>query len=105
MRRLCGGRSHRDWRLEFFGTCSRQFLLVRTDAEEPLPEFNRMAVLNVDLDDLAGNVGLDFVHELHCFDNAKHRTLFDDFANLDIGLSARRRRAIERADYRRGDGM
>src|SRR6185312_10224186 len=43
------------------------------DAEERIAVLDRLAVRRDDLDDRAGDLGLDLVHELHRLDDAEHR--------------------------------
>ena len=71
------------------------------DSKEPVAEFYRLAVLDEDLDDGARNFGLDFVHELHGLDDAKHLARRDRVALLDERLSLGGGRAVESADERR----
>ena len=40
------------------------------DPEENLAKLNRLPVFGDNLHDLAGNLGLDFIHDLHRFDDA-----------------------------------
>ena len=43
------------------------------DSEERLAILDGLTVLNIYLDDFARGLGLDFVHQLHGFDDADHR--------------------------------
>ena len=45
-------------------------LLTLPDGKERLPELYGLAIGHEALDDLAGSIGFDLVHELHGFDNA-----------------------------------
>ena len=54
-------------------------------------------ILAITPDDL----GLDFVHQLHGFDDAKHLALFHGVAHFDEGRRARRRCFVVGADDRR----
>src|SRR5690348_2599116 len=71
------------------------------ESEELLPVFDRLAILHEALDDLAGAVALDLVHELHGFDDTEHLSCLDVVADFDKGRRPRRRRFIECADDRR----
>src|SRR5688572_18251770 len=74
-------------------SCSRGL-----DGEEPFPVLHRLTVLDVGLDQLAVALGVDLVHELHGFDDAKHLPLVHHLPELSEGFGARLRRAIEGAD-------
>src|SRR6185436_9880040 len=75
----------------------------RADGKEPLAVLDGLAVLHVDLHELAVALGVDLVHQLHCFDDAEHLPLPHLLAGLDKGLRARLRGRVERADDRRLD--
>ena len=47
-------------------------LAMRVDAEEGLAIFHRMPIFNEDPHHLARHIRLDFVHQLHRFDDAEH---------------------------------
>ena len=64
------------------------------------PNSTDFAVLREDLDDGAGDLGLDLVHQLHRLDDAERLAGPDDRADLDERRRVGRRRAIERADER-----
>src|SRR4051812_15031434 len=66
--------------------------------EELLPELHRLAVLGQALDDGAGAVGLDLVHQLHRLDDAERLPLADGAPHLDEGRRVGRGRAVEGAD-------
>jgi hypothetical protein len=53
------------------------------DREQALAELHRLAVLDVDLDDLAVVLGRDLVHELHGLDDAEGLALVHRLAHLD----------------------
>ena len=55
------------------------------DGEQLLAVFDGLAVVDQDLDDLAGDIGFDLVHQLHRFDDAEHLADFDLVAGLDEG--------------------
>src|SRR5512134_1986780 len=76
--------------------------LRRLDDEERLAVFHGLTVFHQDLDDLAGLLGLDFVHELHGLYDAEHLPLFHQVAYLNVGRFVRRTRPVERADDGRG---
>src|SRR6185503_19562582 len=71
------------------------------DREQPLAVLHRLAVLDVDLHDLAIELRVDLVHQLHRFDDAEHLSFFYRVAHLDEGRGARLGRTEERADDRR----
>src|SRR5262252_5409370 len=66
------------------------------DGEQPLAVLNRLAVLDVRVDDLAVVLRRDFVHQLHRFDDAEHLVLLDALPHFDkrrgAGRGRRRRR-------------
>src|SRR4029450_11745143 len=57
--------------------------------EQPLAELHRLAVLDVDLHDLAVVLGVDLVHQLHRFDDAQHLAALDGVADLGKGPGPR----------------
>src|SRR5580658_1989165 len=71
------------------------FLSARANAEQRLAVFDRLAVLGVHLDELAGHIRFDFVHQLHGFDDAEHLAGFDFGARRDEGIGPRTRRAVK----------
>src|SRR5690554_1184741 len=73
------------------------------DLEELLAVFDRLPVLDEDLEDRARELALDLVHQFHRLDDAKRAAALDALALLDEGLRRGVRRAIKRADKRRGD--
>src|SRR5688572_24485827 len=76
---------------------------IRIYPEEDLSKLDRMAVLNVDLADHPGDLGLDFIHDLHRLDDADGLPRGDPVADLDIWLGPRLRGLVEGADHRRSD--
>lgn len=62
-----------------------------TDDEQGFAEFHRLAVFNQNGLDDAGAVGLDFVEQLHRFNNAQCLADLDGSADLDKRLGARAR--------------
>src|SRR5688572_16369351 len=79
----------------------RIFLNMWFDGEEPLAVVDGLAVLHIDLDDLAVAFGVDLVHQLHGFDDAEDLPLFDGLSDFRKGLRSGLRLAIEGADDRR----
>src|SRR6187397_1397286 len=77
------------------------FLNMWFDGEEPLAVVDGLAVFHVDLHDLAVDIGVDLVHQLHRFDDAEYLPLLDGLSNLREGFGSRFRLPIERADDRR----
>ena len=76
---------------------------LQPDREQPLAVLHRLAVLDVDVDDLAVVFGVDLVHQLHRFDDAEHLALVHAVADSKQRLRSGLGRAIERADDRRLD--
>src|SRR4051812_16678864 len=58
---------------------------LRPNLEERLAELYRLAVVGEHGDDDALHVALDFVHQLHRFDDAEHLALAHALADLDEG--------------------
>src|SRR5689334_19925181 len=81
----------------------RPGLTPRPDGEELLAVFHRLAVVDEALHDLARNVALDLVHELHGFDDAQHLAVLHRVTRLDEGRRAGRAGFVKGADDRRGD--
>ncbi len=75
------------------------------NGEQRLAEFDGLAVGDVALHDFARSIGLDFVHQLHGFDDADHLAFFNAIARRDKRSRAGRWRAIEGADDRRLDDV
>src|SRR5215510_7796777 len=75
------------------------------DREELLAVLDGLPVARVDRDDLALDVGLDLVHELHRLDDAEDLPLADPGADLGERLRLGRRRSVEGSDDRRGDDV
>src|SRR5438270_10997808 len=71
---------------------------ARLDAEQGLPVLHRLPVLDQDLGDLAVELGLDLVHQLHRLDDAEHRALLHRRSDLDVVRRVGARRAVEGAD-------
>src|SRR5262249_48444765 len=61
------------------------------DSKERLPIFNRLAVLNIDLDDFALGLCLDLIHKFHCLDDADDGFRFDLATNFYKRLGSGRR--------------
>src|ERR1700683_5083339 len=85
-----------------FGTALRcpgaeLFLPAWADAEERLPVFDGLAVLGVHLDELAGHIRFDFVHQLHGFDDAEPLPGLDFGARRNERIGPGTRRAEERS--------
>jgi len=60
-------------------------VLSRPYGEQPLPVLHRLAILDVDVDDLSVVLRVDLVHELHRFDDAQDVALLHRRANLGKG--------------------
>jgi len=65
-------RFHRGWLPVLYETFRT---LTQPDRKEGLPKLDGLAVGNKALDDLAGGVGFDLVHQLHGFDDADNLPL------------------------------
>src|SRR5689334_25369526 len=73
------------------------------DREELLAVLDGLAVARVHGEDLALDVRLDLVHQLHRLDDAEDLALRDALADLRERIRLGRRRTIERSDDRRRD--
>src|SRR6516225_92845 len=73
------------------------------DTQQHLPLLDRRAVRDQDLDDGTANLGAHAVHELHHFDDADDRVLFDHRADLDVRRGAGSGGPIEDTEERCGD--
>src|SRR5215467_8108320 len=69
--------------------------------EEPLPELDGAAGVDEALDDGAGELGFDFVHELHRFDDTERLTGTDVAADVHEGGRVRGGGTVESPDERR----
>src|SRR5579871_543488 len=80
---------------------ARSFLLARAHGKQRLPVFHRLAVVDMALHNLAGDLGFNLVHQFHRLDNAQHLTHFNNVSRLDERRRAGRWRLIERThDWR-----
>src|SRR5260221_848506 len=75
------------------------------DGKQRFPVFDGLSVLRIDLGDHALHVRFDLVHQLHRLDDAEDLPLRDPVAYLHERLRLGIRRAVERADDRRGDDV
>src|SRR3954465_15478918 len=57
---------------------------LNRDLEQRLAVLHRRAVIDEDGDDLAGDVRLDLVHQLHRLDDAQHLPLVDLVVQRDV---------------------
>src|SRR5256885_7262165 len=73
------------------------------DSEKGLSELDGLGVLHQHLPNHPRHLGLDFVHDLHRFDDAHHLPGRHATARLDVGRGARLGRAVKRADHGRLD--
>src|ERR1044072_727080 len=71
------------------------------DREEALAVLDGLAVLHVDVDDLAVVLAVDLVHQLHRFDDAKNVALLGRRTDIDERGGARLGRSVEGAHNRR----
>src|SRR5712692_10547985 len=67
---------------------------ARADGEQSLSVLNWPAVFHELRNNRAGDLRLDFIHQLHGFDNAEHLARLDDIAYLDERRIARFRRLV-----------
>src|SRR3954447_4999737 len=73
------------------------------DGEQPLAVLHRLAVLHADDRDLTVVLGVDFVHQLHRFDDAEHVAFLHRRPDLDERRRSGFRGTVERGDDRRLD--
>src|SRR6266550_8206794 len=76
---------------------------MRIHPEKDLAELYRLRVLRGDLANHARNLGLDFVHDFHRFDDAHHLPHIHAGPDLHVRLRRGLRRLIESPDHRRLD--
>src|SRR5437870_7396922 len=69
--------------------------------EKELSEFDRLGVFHQDLPHYARDLGLDFVHDLHRFDDAHHLPRRHPGAHFGVRLRTRLRRGVERPHHGR----
>src|SRR6185312_14152533 len=87
--------------IRIFLNMSDRLLFHSINHEEGLPKFNSLTVLPQNLGDSARLVGLDFVQNLHCLDDAYRFALFHGAADLNKRLGTRAGRQIEGTDHGR----
>src|SRR6202020_3027874 len=68
--------------------------LAFANAEQRHAVLHRSAIPDVHFHDLAGGISLNFVHQLHGFNDAEHLALFDGVADRDERRGTRRGRFI-----------
>src|SRR3989442_14273762 len=73
---------------------------MRIPPEKDLAEPHRLRVLCGDFPNDAPDLGLDFVHDLHRFDDADHLPLVHPGADLHVRLGGGLRRLVERPHHR-----
>src|SRR5207237_4190271 len=69
------------------------------DSEKGLSELDGLGVLHQHLPDDARDLGFDFVHDLHRFDDAHHLPRRHPTAGLDVGPGARLGGRVERPHH------
>src|SRR5436309_10518875 len=75
--------------------------LSRTNGEQPLAVFYRLAVFDEYANDLAGDFRFDLVHKLHRLDDAQHGPFFHDIA-YRYKWSGVGRRGLVKGSHNRG---
>src|SRR5215475_3697573 len=83
----------------------RLLLAARPDAEQRLPILHGLPVICEYSQHFSADVRLNFVHELHRFNDAERLAGVDVPTDFHKWLSARSRGAVERAHNRRFDKM
>src|SRR3989442_14939103 len=73
---------------------------MRIHPEKDLAELHRLRVLCGDFPNDAPDLGLDFVHDLHRFDDADHLPHVHPGADLHVRLGGGLRRLVERPHHR-----
>lgn len=73
------------------------------NAEEHIAKLDWCLVVGDDGDDGSGDLGLDFIHHLHCLDDAKRLADGDRAAHLDEASRIGCGPLVEGAHHRRGD--
>src|SRR5256886_2024248 len=76
---------------------------MRVYSEKGLSELDGLGVLHQHLPDDTGDLGFDFVHDLHRLDDAHDLPRRHPTARLDVYLGARLGSGVERAHHRRLD--
>src|SRR5438552_12523808 len=79
---------------------TRLFLPAGPDAEQRLPVFHGLSVLDEDAQHFTTDVGLDLVHEFHGFDDAQSLASLDVRAYLGERLCTRTWRPVIGSDDR-----
>src|SRR5580704_4673331 len=77
-----------------------RIFLNRTDGKQSLPVLYRLPVHYQLAFHDARNLGLNFIHELHRFDDAQYLSRLDPFAHAHERGRARRTRFVESTDNR-----
>src|SRR5574338_934909 len=75
--------------LKLKGAAAGAASAIGIDPEEHLAELDRLGVVHADFRHDAGKFGLDFIHDLHCFDDADRLPRGDPGTDLGVGLGAR----------------
>lgn len=70
------------------------------DLEESLAVFDRLAILDQNLDDIPFGLSLNFIHDLHRFDDTDHGVLYHLRAYVGEGFALRRGGPVKGADHR-----
>src|SRR6266436_9977192 len=85
-------------------SCLRRPGLDKLESKERLSVLDRATVLHQHVDEAAGLLRFDLVHQLHRLDDAEHLAFLDHLPDVHEGRAVGRGGAVERADERRIDG-
>ena len=59
-------------------------MLQRLYQEQGLPIFDRLRIILADFHNLATEIRLNLIHQLHCLNDAENLALFNSLADLNI---------------------
>src|SRR6185312_9088556 len=81
------------------------YSLLLLDRKQRLPVLHRLTGVHIDLHNLAGEIALNLVHQLHRLDDAQHLAVRHPVSESHKRVRIRRRRCIERSHNRRLHNM